>query len=381
MTTTQTAQGGSKYDTPTMRALAAGIRAQVPTLLWGDPGVAKTATLTAAGAEWGFHVETVIGSIREASDFLGLPIENGGQVTYSSPSWVRRVNEADSAVLFLDELTTAPPSVQRAMLRILQEREVGETPLADTVSIVAAANDPEVAVDGWDLAAPVANRLMHIDWKMQTEAWLEGVLTDFKHAIYPSLTSMLADNVDVRQVQTRQLVTGFLKKNPNLLHKLPSNATEGGKGWPSPRSWTNAMNAMAHLRADDDAAILLVVEGCVGKGAATEFLAYVATADLVDPEVVLADPDAIDWKAERPDRLFTLVSSVTALAIIREDEQTWTDAMRVMISCAAADRPDVAMNATRALMNRKPAKARTPDGLQDAFRELFERGGRWGAKK
>ncbi len=47
------------------------------------------------------------------------------------------------------------------MLRILQEREVGELPLPATVALVATANPPAVAVDGWELPPPIANRLMH----------------------------------------------------------------------------------------------------------------------------------------------------------------------------------------------------------------------------
>ena len=100
---------------PHIRALAAGIRANVPTLIWGDPGVAKTATLTAFGRASGYHVETVVGSVREPSDFMGLPFEDDGVVRYTALSWAQRCANADRALLFFDELTTAPPSVQRAM--------------------------------------------------------------------------------------------------------------------------------------------------------------------------------------------------------------------------------------------------------------------------
>ena len=116
-----------------LRALAAAIRANVPVLVWGQPGVGKTAYLETFGTRNAFQVETVVGSIREASDFLGLPIEVDGQVRYAPPSWAERLAKASKGLLFLDELTTAAPSVQRAMLRILQEREVGEMTLPPTV--------------------------------------------------------------------------------------------------------------------------------------------------------------------------------------------------------------------------------------------------------
>jgi len=45
--------------TPMIRALAAAIRANVPVLVWGQPGTGKTAVLNEYGASWGYHVETI----------------------------------------------------------------------------------------------------------------------------------------------------------------------------------------------------------------------------------------------------------------------------------------------------------------------------------
>ena len=37
--------------------------------------------------------------------------------------------------------------------------------LSIAIAIVAAANPPEQASDGWDLSAPLANRFVHLDWR------------------------------------------------------------------------------------------------------------------------------------------------------------------------------------------------------------------------
>jgi MoxR-like ATPase len=303
---------------PHIRVMAAGIRANIPTLLWGDPGVAKTATITAFGEASGLHVETVVGSVREATDFMGLPFEDDGTVKYTALSWARRCAEADRALLFFDELTTAPPSVQRAMLRILQERVVGEFQLPETVSIVAAANPASVAVDGWDLPAPIANRLMHVDWKMDTDGWLTGVMTGFEGVTPQAIDEVLGAGDDVHRVQVRAKVTTFLRNRPDLLHKMPTDPVLAGKGWPSPRSWTNAMSVLGELDPTDDDAAMLALVGCVGEGAATEYLAWAATTDLYDPDAVLADPSIVDWKGSRPDKLFALVYSLAAVVQVRE---------------------------------------------------------------
>ena len=88
----------------------------------------------------GFHTETVVGAIREASDFLGLPVEVDGEVRSSPSAFARRASDANRALINFDELTTSAPSLSKAMLRIFQEREVGELRLPATAALVAAAN-------------------------------------------------------------------------------------------------------------------------------------------------------------------------------------------------------------------------------------------------
>ncbi len=50
-------------------------------------------------------------SIREPADIAGLPVIGAGGVVLDPPAWARRLAEAGSGYLFLDELTTCPPSV------------------------------------------------------------------------------------------------------------------------------------------------------------------------------------------------------------------------------------------------------------------------------
>ena len=354
------------------------MRANVPLLIWGDPGQAKTATVAALGGAWGMATETVVGSIREPSDFLGLPVEVDGRVVYSAPAWALRLAEAPAGLLFLDELTTAAPSVQKAMLRVLQERVVGDAALPSSVAIVAAANPPNVAVDGWDLPSPIANRLMHLDWRLDVDGWLEGVVTDFAHVAYPSLDELLGAGSDTRRVAVRAAVASFLRTRPDLVHKMPTDPVIAGRGWPSPRSWTNAMSVLGELDPADEDAALLVLTGCVGEAAAIEYTAWLAAADLYDPEAVLSDPKIVDWRS-RPDRIFALTSALVALARFRADKRTWARALRALTACAAANRPDLAYPGVRTLLQEVPDGASVPDETVAAFRPLMAATGRWAA--
>ena len=123
--------GGMDDQAVVTEALGTAIAARVPVLLWGAPGTGKTSVVQAMAAAAGWPCETVIASIREPSDFAGLPIIAGPdsdspQVNFAPPRWARRLAAAGHGLLFFDEVSTAPPAVQAALLRVVLERTVGD---------------------------------------------------------------------------------------------------------------------------------------------------------------------------------------------------------------------------------------------------------------
>src|SRR6266446_10761018 len=104
--------------TTLVTVLRAAGRAGVAVCLCGDPGTGKSSLIQAAAAADGVPCETVIGSLREPSDFAGLPVVSDDGVRLEPPAWAKRLHAAQSGYLFLDELSTAPPTVQSAMLGV-----------------------------------------------------------------------------------------------------------------------------------------------------------------------------------------------------------------------------------------------------------------------
>ncbi|MGH8572858.1 MAG: AAA family ATPase, partial [Gammaproteobacteria bacterium] len=76
-----------------IEALGVAVAARVPVLVWGAPGTGKTSAIRAMSRELGLACETVIASIREPSDFAGLPVVADGQVIFAPPRWARRLAE------------------------------------------------------------------------------------------------------------------------------------------------------------------------------------------------------------------------------------------------------------------------------------------------
>lgn len=306
--TTETAPGSD----PAVQALALATAANLPVLLWGQPGIGKSSTLTELARGLALPLETVIASVHEPSDFSGLPVlgsdpANEG-VAMAPPDWAVRLRHSGDGLLFLDELSSAPPAVQAALLRVVLERRVGSLALPDGVRIVAAANPPGSAADGWQLAPPLANRFVHLDWVHDPAVVVRGLGGTWPRVPLPRLDP---DRLEHAVDRARGAICGFLTVRPDYTHRMPTSAASRSGAWPSPRTWEMALRLLAFGYATDAAAeaIALAVRGAVGDGAGMEILAFLERHDLPDPEAVLDDPHGIELP-ERGDLVHAVLSAV-----------------------------------------------------------------------
>src|SRR5919108_103437 len=231
-----------------LEALALAVAARVPVLLWGGPGTGKSSAVRDLAATMGWPCEVVIASIREPSDFAGL-------------------------------------------------------------AVVAAANPPEQASDGWDLSAPLANRFCHLEWSADAPGFAQGMTSGWPKPLVPRLEP----GWEQREAMARGLVGAFVTARPGLLSEPPKDPAAAGRAWPSPRTWEMAARLLAaadEIGASEEARALLVT-GAVGDGAGIEFLHWVTEMDLGDPEVALEDPSAFVLPT-RGDRAYAALSAVAA---------------------------------------------------------------------
>ncbi|WP_234539051.1 AAA family ATPase [Streptomyces sp. R39] len=326
-----------------LEALTLAVAADLPVLLWGEPGIGKTAALNRLAETLDLPLTTVIASVHEPSDFSGLPVVGDDPavqgVPMAPPDWAVRLVRAGRGLLFLDELSTAPPAVQAALLRLVLERRVGALRLPPGVRIVAAANPRSSAADGWELSPPLANRFVHLQWAHDHEVVVRGLGGTWPRAILPRLDpERLPAAVDF----ARRAVCGLLATRPTLVHRLPSGEMRRGGAWPSPRSWdmTLRLVAFAHAAGSSRDVLSLLVRGTVGDGPGLELLASVDRMELPDPETLLADPAAADLP-ERGDLRQAVLDGVVAAVRERPERSRWDAAWALLVRALDTGAPDL----------------------------------------
>ena len=358
-----TATNRDSYEA-TLEAIGVCIATRIPFLLWGEPGAGKTAVVESA-TNSGWHVETLICSHYEPSDFAGLPIVTGDHVTLAPPGWARRVAAHDGpSIVFFDEWTTASPAVQAAALRPLTHGEVGALKLPEAVSFGAAANPADIAASGWELAAPTANRFVHLQWGLPLDVYAESIVT----GSWPELSvPVLGDAYSGELASARALIAGFLRARGGLLSSVPSDAASRGRAFPTPRTWDYAARLLAACRVAEssDDVVRLLVHGVIGDSTGYEFLAWMRALDLPDPEKALADPSSVQFEGMRADRVHVTLQAVLAAVSSDVTPERWTAAMQVCVYAAETVGVDPAVPVVRALLRggMRPPSAALPEGM------------------
>lgn len=308
----------------------------IPALLWGNPGEGKSSFVESLHRD-DFPVITLIASIHDPTDFSGLPIHHDGKVHFAPPEWTFAFDETGQGILFLDELTTAPPSVQAALLRVILERKVGFRDLPKGVRVVAAANPPDIVSGGWELSPPLRNRFVHIRWELPGTSYLQALQDGFARPELPAIDPALHQEA---KSYWQMIVASFLRRSPSLVRTSPSDEEHA---FASPRTWDYAIALMASCDLLGKAPkpgkqgseeFLNLVEGCIGRGVAVAFVQFLRSLQLPDPDKVLDGKEQVAVTQLRDDELYVLFSAMAATLVRRQKQEGFVDAMLIFLALA-----------------------------------------------
>ena len=272
-------------------------------MLWGAPGVGKSQAIRqiAKGIEEKTGKKVYVTDVRlllfNPIDLRGIPTANEDKTlaVWLKPE-IFQMDESESVIniLFLDEISSAPQSVQAAAYQITLDRVVGEHRLPDNCIVIAAGNRLTDRSVAFKMPKALANRLMHIEVEGSFASWKAWAIE--------------------RGINDK--VLGFLSFRQNYLMGFDSSGED--LAFPTPRSWEMVSGILDLLSGDVNLAYPLIA-GLVGVGVAVEFRTWSEIYNSL-PKI----EDIFDGKnpplPHGTDAMYALASSMVSYARAHKDQ-------------------------------------------------------------
>ena len=268
------------------KAIRKAINKHRPVFLWGPPGIGKSDIVKQIGEDAGREVIDVRLALWEPTDIKGIPYYNAdqGKMVWAPPAELP-VDEDSTAIIFLDELNSAPPAVQAAAYQLILNRRVGTYVLPKGVDIVAAGNREGDRGVTYRMPAPLANRFVHLEMKVDFDDWQEWAVTN---TIHPEVVGYV----------------GFAKQD--LYDFDPKSAS---KAFATPRSWSFVSDLLEDDDTDTDTLHNLIA-GAVGDGLATKFMAHRKVAGRMPKAEDILDGKVKDLQIKEVSAMYSLTVSL-----------------------------------------------------------------------
>lgn len=275
--------------------VSSGVRTSV--MLWGAPGLGKSSIIKSIAEENSLELIDVRLSQLAPTDLRGLPYVENRVSYYAVPSFFP-TDPNSQGILFLDELNTAPATMQAIAQQLLLDRKVGDYSLPEKWFIWAAGNRVEDRAAVNMMPVPVANRMVHFSIEPDLDTWKEFAY--------------------VAGISER--IIAFLNFKPLLLH----NFDKVSPAWPSPRSWEFASTLLS-IGSD--------IKYAVGDGVSVEFTAFERVySSLPDIEKIFNGEET-----ECPSDPSILYALCSAFVSRGKDEKDFYNAAKFLIKSTTED--------------------------------------------
>lgn len=265
-------------------------------MLWGAPGVGKSqgvrqiADIIGAKTKKKVKVTDVRLLLFNPIDLRGIPTANEDKTlaVWLKPQIFNMDTSADVVnILFLDEISAAPQSVQAAAYQITLDRVIGEHKLPENCIVIAAGNRVTDKSVAYKMPKALANRLMHIEIDADFDSWCEWAV---RKGINGKVIAFLSFRRD---------------------YFLEAEMTDN-LAYPTPRSWEMVSNILNTV-SSDVAEVYPLISGLVGAGIASELRSYDKIYKSL-PSIEDIFKGKIIPVPKAPDVLYALTASMTEYA-------------------------------------------------------------------
>lgn len=239
-----------------------------PAMIWGPPGVGKSQIVAQVADRHEAPMIDIRLSQMEPSDLRGIPFRVDDTVDWAIPAMLPNTDRhGPNGILFLDEITSAAPTVSAAAYQLILDRRLGHYQVPDGWAIFAAGNRQGDRGVTYVMPSPLANRFSHFEIDVHLDDWVQWAY---------------GEGIDDR-------VIGFLRLRPELLFDF--DAEHNPSAFPTPRSWEFAHRALRKFESDSSV-LGEALQACVGPAAGMQLNAFVQhAAELPDLDDVLAGKD------------------------------------------------------------------------------------------
>mgnify|MGYP001270702405 FL=1 len=263
-------------------SIAFAIKKKRPIFMWGPPGIGKSDIVSQIGSETNRPVVDVRLALWEPTDIKGIPYysANDNAMVWAPPIELP-TDPKSNAILFLDELNSAPPAVQAAAYQLILNRRVGTYVLPEGVDIVAAGNrDGDKGVT-YRMPAPLANRFVHLELKVDFDDWQDWATLN---GIHPEVVGYVG--------YAKQDLYDYDPKSPS-------------KSFATPRSWSFVSDLVADSDIDTDT-LTNLVSGAIGDGLAVKFMAHRKIASKLPTPSDILDGKVKDLEVKEVSAMYSL---------------------------------------------------------------------------
>ncbi len=278
------------------------VAGQAP-FIHGPTGIGKSQVVAAYCEDNDLELRDIRASQLDPVDARGIPVPVPDKkvTSWYPPDFLPQEGKG---IMFLDELNRANQDTQSALYQLILERRIGDYILPLGWSIVAAGNRD---IDGCmvqPMSRALKNRFIHLEMEANYEDW-------HKWAVRKNIVEHVIAFMRHRPTSLDELGEATRKTDSKRLDVIRNS-----NAFATPRSWEFASDllkvAFAQGRSLKDCYGLL--EGTVGEGKASEFVAYCDIyLELQDLDEMIKDPNNY-IPTKDPNKLYAICTGLAARA-------------------------------------------------------------------